>query len=403
MNLQRLKLALVALTLISVVADTMLLPFYPHFFSQVFSVDSPQHVGWYIAACSLTVMTAFPFWSRVARHIDELHLWVVTQLIAAVLGVLCYRSTSLLEFWLLSQTMLVFKASYLLIYPYVMRLEDGRSRIGVAGLFSVLMHFGGIGGALLGAATLDLLEPRSIYLIMASADVLQVIICLYLIALNRVSWRGHQYGEPHDRHALQIRLPSYVVNLGILSLLFYFSVFLIRPFFTRYWESITQFDHHLLTAAAYAIPAFLALALLIQSHLKSSAANSQNMILIGCVTVICGLLLQASEVTTGVVLGRLIFGYGLYQVTVHLEVMLFEFSKPEHFASDFSKVHFFQNIGIIAASFAVGSLVDHYSLSAPHYLGAAGMVITLFLFYSIYGRNRGLPNPATQATNSQTA
>ena len=45
-----LKHSLIALTLISVVADTMLLPFYPQFFSQAFGVDSAQHVGFYIAA-----------------------------------------------------------------------------------------------------------------------------------------------------------------------------------------------------------------------------------------------------------------------------------------------------------------------------------------------------------------
>ena len=380
-----LKAALILLTLISVVADTMLLPFYPHFFEQAFAVSDPHHVGWYIAACCLTVMCAFPFWSRVARHIHELHLWVITQIVAAILAVLCYRSESLLEFWLLSQTMLVFKASYLLIYPFVMRLEEQQKRLGVAGLFSVLMHFGGIGGAVLGGTALDVLNPRAIYLIMAAADLVQVAICLYLIVTLRVAFKpaASSQASTHKR-----AIPDYVFKLGVLSLLFYFSVFLIRPFFTRYWESVSAIDSTLITALVYAIPAWVALATLLRNYMRPSARSSVELISTGAACILAGLFLQSAEHSLGILLGRVIFGYGLFQVTVHLEVLLFELSEPEHFASDYSKVHFFQNLGVIAASFAVGSLVDRAGLTAPYFLALAGMSVTFILFLYLYRTKR---------------
>ena len=45
----------------------------------------------------------------------------------------------------------------------------------MVGLFIVLMHFGGIGGALLGGFVLEVLAPRDVYLIMAAGDICQVI------------------------------------------------------------------------------------------------------------------------------------------------------------------------------------------------------------------------------------
>lgn len=140
-----LKHGLILLTLVSVVADTMLLPFYPQFFAREFGNTSPEHVGFYIAACCFTVMVALPLWAKLARRINEFHIWVVTQIAAGSLGIAAYFTESLLHFWVITQTMLVFKASYLLIYPMVMRLEEKDRHLGVAGMFSVLMHFGAIG------------------------------------------------------------------------------------------------------------------------------------------------------------------------------------------------------------------------------------------------------------------
>ena len=146
-----LKQALIFQTLVSVVADTMLLPFYPQFFAEEFGNTSPEHVGLYIAACCFTVMVALPLWAKVARRVNEFPLWVMTQLAAGTLAIAAWHADSLVGFWAITQAMLAFKASYLLIYPFVMRLEEKDRHLGVAGLFSVLIHFGAIGGALLGA------------------------------------------------------------------------------------------------------------------------------------------------------------------------------------------------------------------------------------------------------------
>lgn len=380
-----LKHALILLTLVSVVADTMLLPFYPQFFAQSFGMHAPEHVGYYIAACCFTVMTAFPLWAKVAKKINELHLWIYTQLIAGALGIACYYSTSLVEFWVLSQLMLVFKASYLLIYPFVIRLEEKDKHLGMISLFSVLMHFGAIGGALLGGMILQVFDPRDVYLVMPASDAIQILVCVFIIAKLKTPFRA----EPESEHAIAHRTPEhkrFIAHLGLVSMLFYFSVFLIRPFFSRYWESISQLQGEMISGLIYSIPGWVALFGLWMNHKARSSGNNGQHIAAAMLFGIAGLLLQGAQHEALVVVGRCVFGWGLFQATVRLEVMMFENSTPENYARDFSRVHFFQNLGVIGASFAVGHIVDNAELVTPFFVAMAGLSITLAYFVAVFKR-----------------
>lgn len=207
-------------------------------------------------------MVALPLWAKVARRVNEFPLWVMTQLAAGTLAIAAWHVDSLVGFWAITQAMLAFKASYLLIYPFVMRLEEKDRHLGVAGLFSVLIHFGAIGGALLGGWLLEFADPRSIYLIMAGTDALQAAVCVFIIRRHKVAFR--QSAVPAldaDRvPEAESRGNPLIVQLGIVSLLFYLSAFLMRPFFSPYWTMVSGNDSELLAGAVYAIPAWVALA-----------------------------------------------------------------------------------------------------------------------------------------------
>lgn len=381
----KLKHALILLTLVSVVADTMLLPFYPQFFSEAFNYVSAQHVGYYIAACCITVMCAFPLWARIARRIHELHLWVYTQIIAGCLGIACFYSSSLVEFWITSQAMLVFKASYLLIYPYVMRLEEDDQHLGVVGLFAVLMHFGAIGGAVLGGVTLEFLNAKDLYLIMAASDGLQVLVCLYLILRFKTPFKQVQTIETEKQDSSSTSILGFtptIFAVGIVTLFFYFSAFLIRPFFTQFWQSLhadSWLASELISSLIYAIPAWVAVIGLWANHKNKSQKPHQRIIAESLVIGMLGLFIQAQPDSIAVIVGRIIFAWALFQVSVRLEIILFENSRPERYGQDFSKVHLMQNIGIIASSFTVGNLVDGFGMQWPFYLAITGFAFTLLL------------------------
>ena len=382
-----LKQALIFQTLVSVVADTMLLPFYPQFFAEEFGNSSPEHVGFYIAACCFTVMIALPLWAKVARRVNEFPLWVMTQLAAGMLAIAAWRAESLIGFWVITQAMLVFKASYLLIYPFVMRLEEKDRHLGVAGLFSVLIHFGAIGGALLGGWLLEFAEPRTIYLIMAGTDVLQAAVCVFIIRRHRVPFRQSRLPalEADRAHVAEPRGNPLILQLGIISLLFYLSAFLMRPFFSPYWTAVSGHDGELLAGVVYAIPAWVALAALWLNRRAGKERSSYAAVLQALIVAMIGAAVQGIGHPVAVVLGRILYGWALFQGTVRLEVLVFELSSRHHYAMDFSRIHIFQNVGVLLASFAVGSLVSGFGLQAPFPAALAGFAVTLLVFIVIFG------------------
>ncbi|MFZ5533122.1 MAG: MFS transporter [Pseudomonadota bacterium] len=382
-----LKQALIFQTLVSVVADTMLLPFYPQFFAEEFGNTSPEHVGLYIAACCFTVMVALPLWAKVARRVNEFPLWVMTQLAAGTLAIAAWHVDSLVGFWAITQAMLAFKASYLLIYPFVMRLEEKDRHLGVAGLFSVLIHFGAIGGALLGGWLLEFADPRSIYLFMAGTDVLQAAVCVFIIRRHKVAFR--QSAVPAldaDRvPEAESRGNPLIVQLGIVSLLFYLSAFLMRPFFSPYWTMVSGNDSELLAGAVYAIPAWVALAGLWLNRRGGKERSSYAAVLKALIFAMFGAAVQGIGHPVAVVLGRILYGWALFQGTVRLEVLVFEHSSRRHYAMDFSRIHIYQNVGVLLASFAVGSLVSAFDLKMPFMAALAGFAVTLLVFLMMFG------------------
>jgi DHA1 family multidrug resistance protein-like MFS transporter len=414
------RLCLILLILVADISDTLLLPFYPQFFDKVFGLNSPQHVGAYIAACCFVVMFSFPLWAKVAKYINELHLWLYTQMISAVLAIGCFYTESITAFWVLSLLMLFFKASYLLVYPYIIKQEEKDKHLAMVGLFAVILHFGSIAGAFFGGIILTSDNPQTAFLVMASTDVIQTVICLYLIRLGAVSWRPNieKMVEVSTKESTCLStetstgintenggevtaitahneadvskptfLPSYIIKLGVITLLVYMSAFLIRPFFAVYWQSVSLSDNEILSSLIYSITAWAALVGLWYNHRqqkKSAQTSHKKIIILSLFLCIIGLFLQGVEHTGSIIIGRCLFGWGMFQTTVHLQTLLFSLSQPAHYNRDYSNIHFFQNIGLLLSAFAVGTLVEYTSIHTSFTFAVVGFALTVSLFYLLF-------------------
>jgi predicted MFS family arabinose efflux permease len=113
---------------------------------------------------------------------------------------------------------------------------------------------------------------------------------------------------------------------------------------------------------------------------SSYAAVFQSLIV-----AMVGAAMQAIPHPVAIVLGRIIFGWALFQGTVRLEVLVFELSSRQHYAMDFSRIHIFQNVGVLLASFAVGSVVSAFGLQMPFMTAIAGFAFTLLAFVALFG------------------
>jgi len=369
------------MTLVAVVSDYLLHPFYPQFFELRFGVTNPELVGYYFAAICFMVMIAFPFWAYVSKKVSELNILVYTQFIAGILALYCYYTESYINFWIVSLIMIIFKGSYLLVYPYILKIITKEEHPKTIGLLSVVVHLGGILGAVIGGLTVDFIDPSNIFLIMAGGDFVQMGMSAFLLKSKKYDTSIVAVDEVQTEKKL---IPKgFILKLGLITMILYFSDFLIRPFFSLYWESFSAYKSKLVSGSIYAIPGFVALVTLWINNKRKTEEGYQGIINAICIGVI-GLFLQGILSDAFVIIGRIIYGWAIFQGVVKFDILLFELSSPESYAVDYSKIHFFQNLGVLLASLSVGLVVENYGLQIPFNIALAGFIITLALYFFVF-------------------
>lgn len=372
-----LRFSIVLMSALAVVSDAVLIAFYPQFFELRYGVTSAWHVGAYIAAISIAVMCTLPLWARAARRVETMRLLMATQCAAGCLCAASYWADSVLAYWVLTMLMFMCKSSYLLMFPYLMRLERPESHGLTIGLLSVVVHLGGIFGAAAGGLVLQRFGPAACLWLMAAGDFAQMLICAGLVASNkapRVNAPADAARASHSRAAL-----ARVLRLGLVMLVFDFSAYLTRPFFSVYWEQLSG-TGPALTGFVFAIPGVVALAALaVNKRAQSRGAPLPDHTLGNLMLGAAGLLMQAGPAEWIVLLGRCLYGWALFQVTVKLEVSLFRISTPEAYAGHYSVANFFQNLGVLLSSFAAGALVARVGIGLTFLIAAAGFALTALL------------------------
>lgn len=378
-----LRTHIIVMTAFAVVSDAILIPFYPQFFSLRYGMDSSVHVGAYVAAISIAVMCTLPLWARLARRVEPLHLLVWTQLAAGTFSVASNWAPDVAWYWGLSMLMFMCKSSYLLMYPYLMRLTPKAEHAGVVGTLSVVVNFGAILGAVVGGFVLSEWGATGSIMAMAAGDFFQMGVCAYLIRSGRIvrTTRAHDPGYVAPASPLpalaawRARMP--ILRLALIMLLFDFGCYVIRPFFSMHWQAISGDDSELASGAVFAIPGVLALiALRVHARLRARQARLPDHTLGNLLLGMAGLLMQGAPDPALVIVGRCLYGWAIFQIIVKLDVALFRLSRPERYAQDFAVTNFFQNLGVLLSSFAAGAIVSRYGLYMPFVVGAAVFLLT---------------------------
>lgn len=397
-----LRIAILIMSACGVISDSILIAFYPQFFEMRYGLTSTVHVGAYIAAISIAVMCALPFWARLTRRIETLHLLWITQFLAGSLAIASAHASTVQVYWALTMLMFIMKASYLLLFPYLMREEKPENHGVVIGMVAVVVHVGAIFGASVGGSVLEHLGSEASMYLMSAGDFVQMGICLFLIfsvskaRTNKEKARSNNGSTTINNNNVRteknepLKRPAgawiALAKLSGLMLLFDMSAYLVRPFFSVYWESIYASGNQTITGIVFAIPGMVAIVGLIinKSFLKNKFRNLDHTsvnLLIGAT----GLLLQASSSPLLVLIGRGLYGWSLFQVVVKLEVTLFRISQPAFYDRDFAVTNFFQNFGVLLASFAAGYVVSWIGVPMSFALAAGGFIVTAIIDQRLFG------------------
>lgn len=383
------KLFLLLMTATAVASDSLLHPFYPQYFAEVLSVSDPMHVGLYIAACSLTALIAFPIWALCARHVSVLYLLIITQVATGALSLACWRVQSVGWFWSLSLLMIVFKASYLLIYPFVMTLEPRERHVSTIGLLAFVVHFGNIVAALISGAVFEWLEPRRLFLVMAGGDAVQTLLAVVMLKSVRPPVESPPGTAPEPlQEQVQSELPTapkhFVLKLGVVMFGMYFSAYLPEPFFSAYWEGTSALDNRVLSGVVFAAPALAALLGLYLDGKRRRQANPYAGIAPAVAVGIGSVWLMASGIPLVVLAGRCLYGWALFQSMVRLDALLFRVAATNEYAVEFSKFNVFQGLGVLSASMVAGSAASSFGLGATFALSAAGFAAALVMYAGMF-------------------
>lgn len=372
---------LIIMTLVAVVSDYLLHPFYPYFFKSQFGITDPKAVGFYFSTVCATVMIAFPMWAWISKGKSELRILVYTQLIAGALAASCFFITSYVYFWIVSLSIIVFKGSYLLVYPFILRITKKEEHTNIIGLLAVIIHCGSVLGAVFGGMLIDWLSPAWIFIGMAAGDLIQAGMSFYLLQTA-----GSDQVPPVEnpqKIKTSIWPQGMVLKLGVITMILYFSDFIIRPFFVRYWENLTNSNSKILSGTVYAIPAVVAMVGLYVNKKRQRQRNVYQGIISALLFGLAGLLLQGYPLAGAVFMGRCIYGWAFFQAAVRFDALLFHVSDPVAYAIEYSKIHFFQNMGVLIASTMAGVLVDQFSLRMPFMVALSGFAGVTALYYYV--------------------
>jgi len=360
----------------------LLSPYYPQFFHQVFGVEDYSYTGLYLFVCRLTVVLCSPLWGWLTRKVEARRLLLVGQAGTALSTALLAQADTATEFLILTVCLLVFKSSYMLIYPIIMELSDNGAQAGSAAKFHAVHHTAVLIAALVGAHMLQMEQPLTLFYGAAAADVMQLIVCVVVLWGWKSASKREERREPKGLKGLLSNLlhDRTIVTLGLLFLTLTIANQVVRPFFTPYAEK--DFGLSIEWAGLlFLLPHVCALLLL--PFLRSLAKPGRLPIayLVGVGAMVIGLITQGmAEGIGGLIAGRILYGMFLAITMAVLDVILFQQKKGASAAIAFSVMVSFQTAGELLSPLISSFLAIQVGLHAPLLAAALLCLVNGLLF-----------------------
>lgn len=355
---------LYTMALMAVLADSMLIPFYPQFFEQVYQEHSLLLTGIFIAVCRLAMILSFPFWSWLTKHVDPLKILSFTQAGAGIVCILCSFASTLNYFFLCTVVIELLKSSYLLIYPYLVKTSGKEKRIVAISGISVILNLGIVLSTLTGSYFMEYLEPQHALILVGCMDILQMLLSRYILVKNLHTHVTEN--EKEDKEDPETIVPfsgmKKLILICLITLLFYFSMVIIRPYYILFLTD--QYDRSIsITSAAliFIIPNLVALCIAPFTVRIISGYQLPALLLASCGLMISGIGMQIVPGIQSILIGgRIIYGAGIFICEVIMDMMVFNLSTDKTIFKYYSYINVVQSISVLTAPLIAGSLISQF-------------------------------------------
>ncbi|MDR6553497.1 MFS transporter [Paenibacillus qinlingensis] len=374
--------ALLGCMFLGLFTEVLLSPYYPQFFHQVFGIEDYSYTGLYLFVCRLTVVLCSPLWGWLTRKWEAKRLLLIGQAGTALSTALLAQADSATEFLILTICLLIFKSSYMLIYPIIMELSDNGAQAGSAAKFHAVHHTAVLIAALAGAHMLQMEHPLTLFYGAAAADVIQLCVCVVVLwGWNSAAKKDDRRESGGSKGLLRNLLHDRtIVMLGLLFLTLTIANQVVRPFFTPYVEKDFGLSIEL-AGLLFLLPHVCALILLpfLRSLAKPGRLPVAYMVGVGAMAI--GLISQGmTESIGGLIAGRILYGMFLAITMAVLDVILFGRQQGASAAIAFSVMVSFQTAGELLSPLISSFLSIQVGLNAPLLAAALLCLVNGLLF-----------------------
>ncbi|MGG3890718.1 MFS transporter [Metabacillus fastidiosus] len=375
-NIKRAKAVLLGCMFLGLFSEILLAPFYPQFFSKVFGIQDYSYTGMYIFICRLVVVIISPVWGLLAKYIDAKKLLYIGQAGTALFTAMMAFAESAQQFLLITVCLLLFKSSYMLIYPLIIELSGHKDNASSVASFHAVYHASIICATLVGGWMIGLSNPISLFFYAAMIDVVQLILCILV-------FRGFNH-KPKKEESQPV-LPNkklfngFIVLLGVLFFTIMIISNVIRPFFTVYTEELFK-SSLMVSSILYLIPSVMAIIAMPFIKRFCSPTQITKTYLVSIFLLAVSLLMQSiSESIYLFLIGRMLFGFCFILCMASLDIAMFNWKKGG-IHLNFSIIVSFQTVGELVSPILASFLVKIDGLVMPLLVASMICVVNGFLF-----------------------
>ncbi|WP_162144214.1 MFS transporter [Sporocytophaga myxococcoides] len=354
---------------LAALAESLPAPFYPRIFKDTFGIIDPAYTGAYLCILRLTFILSYPLWAWVSKKTDIFRLLCLTQLTAGMTSIYCGLTKDLTEFYACSILMVLFKSSYLLMYPYL--ISKSENKTSTVAKLGILVQLSMIVSAIASAFIIDKISIQYLFIIIGLFDFIQMAISLRLIGIKKsFQLQSHSESMAFD----QIKL----LWICMITFLFYLSSTLIRPFYTEFIiDRYAPVANYAWSAVLFIIPSLSALFLLPLAGRSTIIKNTT--FICGVILIISIVLLLQAYVNSLIseIIFRSLYGISIFLIFVHLDISFFETTSGKDSAKAYSLMHITQNIAYMTAPLLAGFLVGRDGYTAPFEMASICAMLSL--------------------------
>jgi DHA1 family multidrug resistance protein-like MFS transporter len=349
---------LLVIAFLAVFAESLLAPYYPLYFERVFHIHDANTIGWYIAGCRIIFMAAYPVWAMISKRYALRDILVCTQGIAGLICIVCAYSTDYTFFLVLSLLMFFFKASYLLIYPHL--IKKSSSRYKEISFLGVILNVGMVTSAFASSWWIGQFQIQSLFFIIAAFDFLQMIFSYCFLKREHLDIVSEK--QKHPSLTIDTAL---LMRIGSLTLFLYLLSTTLRPFYTEFILSQKIYTHSILQAGCLFILPSFSVIIFYFIFRKGNDSISNATLMFVTVLFIATIYVQQYEMPFILnCLIRISYGFFLFYLCVYLDMTFFSSVENIHASVWYGLIHTIQNVAYLAAPLYAGYQIEIYGLGA---------------------------------------